>query len=68
VLAVTVWIVVGLVAIALLGVVCDWVLKARSGLEVDVRTDADRAHRPEADAQLPVLHIENARGGRGLTG
>jgi hypothetical protein len=68
VLAVTVWIVVGLVAIALLGFVCDWVLKARSGLEVDLRTDADRVYRPEADAQLPPLRIENARGGRRLTG
>ncbi len=33
--AVTPWIVIGIVAIALLGFTCAWVLKARSGLEID---------------------------------
>lgn len=59
----TLWIVIGIVAIALLGFACAWVLKARSGLEID----AERASLFDADTHLESLRIQNTRPGRGLT-
>ena len=44
----TLWILFGLVTIALLGFVCAWILKARGGLEVEHQADpGERSLRPE---------------------
>jgi hypothetical protein len=42
--AVLLWILVGVVAIALLGLACSWVLKARGGFE-SVQSDPDAVTR-----------------------
>jgi hypothetical protein len=60
VLAVTVVITVGLLTIAVLGVLCSWVLKARSGLE------PDHIPRYDTDAELVGLDLDDA--GRGALG
>jgi hypothetical protein len=46
---VTLWIVVGVVAIAVLGFVCSWVLNARGGLEAAHPMDRWKSAAPEAD-------------------
>jgi hypothetical protein len=51
VLAVTLWIVVGVLAITVLGFVCSWVLNARGGLEPAHPTDRRKAPAPDADAR-----------------
>lgn len=45
--AVLLWILVGVVAIALLGLACSWVLKARGGFE-PVQSDPDPVTRANA--------------------
>jgi hypothetical protein len=50
------WIIVGVIAIGLLGLACSWVLRARSGLDSMYQYDADRAARIDQDAQLNTLH------------
>ena len=44
------WIIIGVVAIALLGLVCSWVLKARGGLESMHSAEPDVAARAQSDA------------------
>jgi hypothetical protein len=48
--AVLLWIVIGVVAIALLGRACSWVLKAQGGLEAMQYADSDAGVRAKADA------------------
>ena len=48
--AVLLWILFGVVAIALLGLVCSWVLKARGGLESMHYADPDGAALAKSDA------------------
>ena len=47
----TLWIVVGVLAITVLGFVCSWVLNARGGLEPAHPTDRRKAPAPDADAR-----------------
>ena len=61
--AVLLWILFGVVAIALLGLVCSWVLKARGGLEVMHYAEPDVAAlaksdaiRIKADARANAMH------------
>ncbi len=61
----TLWILLGLFAIGLLGVACAWVLKARSGLEVESQIVLKHPSHLDLDAQVGAMHIEDARrGGR----
>ena len=49
------WIIVGVIAIGLLGLACSWVLRARSGLDSMHPNDPDHAARTEQEAQLNAL-------------
>jgi hypothetical protein len=53
---------IGMVAICVLGLVCRWILKARSGLDAMYQSDPDRATRIKADAQANVIHSHGAQG------
>jgi hypothetical protein len=66
--AVLLWIIVGVIAIGLLGMACRWVLRARSGLDSMYQRDPDRAARIEQDAQLNTLHQRGSHGSGGLGG
>ncbi|HEY7049558.1 MAG TPA: hypothetical protein VH373_20245 [Jatrophihabitantaceae bacterium] len=52
------WIFLGVVAIALLGLACSWVLKARGGFESVQYTDPDALARAKAN----VLPEQNTYG------
>jgi len=49
VLAVTLWIVVGVLSITVLGFVCSWVLNARGGLEAAHPTERRKPAVPDDD-------------------
>jgi hypothetical protein len=53
---VTLWIIIGVIALGALGLACSWVLRARGGLDALYQTDPDRAARAELDLQLHTLH------------
>lgn len=58
------WVILGVLAIGVLGLACGWVLRGRSGLDAMYQTDLDYAARVEQDAQLNAMHNRNAhRGG-----
>lgn len=40
------WIIIGVLAIGLLGLACSWVLKARGGLDAMYQADGDRSRAP----------------------
>jgi hypothetical protein len=64
---VTLWIVLGVVALVALGLACSWVLRARGGLDAMYQTDPDRAARTELDVQLHTMQIDSRRNG-GMSG
>jgi tRNA A37 threonylcarbamoyladenosine dehydratase len=67
--AVTLWIVVGVIALGALGLVCSWVLRARGGLDAMYQIDPDRAARDEVDAQLHAMQVrDRSSGGAGFGG
>lgn len=65
--AVTLWIIVGVIALGALGMLCSWVLRARGGLDATYQIDPDRAARDEFDAQVHAMQVRDRsqRGGFG---
>jgi hypothetical protein len=59
--AVVLWIVIGALAICLLGVVCSWILRARSRLEPAQPADAERRKRLRAEAQANAAYSRAAQ-------
>ena len=58
-------IIIGVAAICVLGLVCNWVLRARGGLDSMYQSDPDRATRIEMDTQLNAMHSRHHGGGGG---
>ena len=54
-------IIIGVAAICVLGLVCNWVLKGRSGLDATPQSDPDRAKRIRADAQANAYQSRGAQ-------
>jgi hypothetical protein len=61
VLAVTLWIVVGVLAIGVLGFVCSWVLNARGGLEAGYPIDTRKPGSADADTREDASSIQSPR-------
>jgi len=62
--AVVLWIIIGVLAICLLGVVCSWILRARSRLEPAQPADPEMRKRLRADAEANTAYSRAARGDR----
>jgi hypothetical protein len=60
--AVVLWIVIGVFAISVLGVVCSRILQARSRLEPLHPADPDLRKRLRAEAQANAVHSRASRG------
>lgn len=63
-----VWIIVGVIALGALGLACNWVLRARGGLDSMYQVDPERAARTELDAQLHVMQTRNRDSGSSYGG
>jgi hypothetical protein len=59
--AVVLWIIIGVLAVCLLGVVCSRILRARSRLEPLQPTDPDLPKRLRAEAKANRAHSKAAR-------
>ena len=64
----TLWIIIGVIALIGLGLACSWILRARAGLDATYQTDPDRAARIELDTQLHHMQIDGRRNGGGGAG
>jgi len=65
---VTLWIIIGVIALVGLGLACSWVLRARGGLDAMYQTDPDRAARIELDSQVHVMQSQSRRNDGGSYG